>query len=137
MTQDIIDRIEGLAEKATARPWHVKSETDIETSLDGDERYCEWMAEITAKHEDHTEYLSLLIQSCGLHRFAKPNADFIVALVNAWPAIRDRLRAAEAVCEAVHYFAGDESNLSSGRANTPERIWEPYVSWRRLREGSK
>jgi hypothetical protein len=79
---------------ATAAPWHVSNSTDIDTNLDGDERHCEWLSEVTAKGEDATEYLSLLITSCGLHQFAVPNAEFIAALRNYAPRLIAEVKAA-------------------------------------------
>lgn len=74
------DRLAAIIKARTPGPWHVRDEIDVDSQLDGDERYCEWLAEITARDEDPTEYLTLSMQCCGLVRFAKPNADFIAAL---------------------------------------------------------
>jgi hypothetical protein len=92
--QRALDRQAQLEREATVGPWHISSEVDIETGLDNDDRYYEWLGEITAKHEDETEYLSLLIQSCGLYRFAKPNADLIAHLRNQAALARAVIEAA-------------------------------------------
>lgn len=90
-----LEKLAAIVKARTAAPWSVSNSTDVETSLDDDERYCEWMGEITAKHEDGTEYLSLLIQSCGLHRFAEPNARFIATMGTLADLMVDVIRQAE------------------------------------------
>lgn len=102
-----LEELERLCAAATSGPWHIKDEVEIDSCLDGDERYCEWLADITAKNEDPTEYQTLLIQSCGLQRFAQPNAEFMVDLRNAAPHLIAVAKAAKAFCYKSHPFTGD------------------------------
>jgi hypothetical protein len=108
---DIIDQLDALAEKATAGPWRSVTVTLGEDGEDGYES-------VGPRHE----------YSDDGEQLARADADFFVALVNAWPAIRDRLRAAEAVAETVASYT---------IADNRDGLLHKLENWRRVRGGGQ
>ncbi len=78
--QDLLSDLDDLAGKATARPW------------------ANYNGQI---YSDAPEFKNE-VRDVG-QPATDADSDFILALVNAYPAIRDRLIAAEAVAEAAHH----------------------------------
>ncbi len=76
---DIIDEVQERALKATPLPYSVSGKIYLSLTKAYPETSAPLLQNAPQRHE---------------------TADFIVSLVNAWPQLRDRLRAAEAVCEA-------------------------------------
>jgi hypothetical protein len=57
-------------------------------------------------------------------------AAFLYALRDAWPALRDRLKAAEKVCEAAEGYRAHKS------PSTSAPLWDALAAWRRTLEGA-
>ena len=114
MSSDLLATLDALAAKATARPWRI--------------------------HEPRPDTIyapQLLTEDGGIlaemTSYGKMRADarFLLALVNAWPAISAELRAARAVCETIRTFR--ESYARPEDTN----VWGAIDAWRRARSGSE
>lgn len=100
---DVLDKLDQLAEQATARPWPDWRE----------EKICAASLQVIAS-------------------LPQADAAFIVALVNAYPALAARLRAAEAVCEKLRRHFGPEYATSNWEIRNDTRA--ALEAWRLLRD---
>ncbi len=126
MTRDILDELDEKAVRATARPWTAEY------------RYVG-----CADNEADLSELEMARQSgLGGNIVESPEPDrgqldavdlaFIVSLVNAYPQLAARLRAAEAVCEVAQEFLHD---FCHEKTCTPGALQRVLEAWRRARSG--
>ena len=74
MIEDRLSAIKAQLAAATPGPWHLKDSWTIECpDCDAEKTMCQ----VTAEHEDGTEYLSLEVFLSGLESLAAPNAALI------------------------------------------------------------
>ncbi len=96
MTDPLITRLDALAVKATPGPWET-CRTDTHRCL--------------AKTGFHSGITAAQVSDDALVPFA--DADFIAALVTAWPEIRARLAAADKLREAAHGWLRSRDPLAA------------------------
>ncbi len=108
-TDPLIARLDALAEKATAGPWET-CRTDTHRCL--------------AKTSFHSGITAAQVSDDALVPFA--DADFIAALVTAWPEIRARLKALSTVTDAMVDAA---QNAFFAEAHEPHGMHDPSAAW--------
>ena len=125
--RDLVSRIDALAEKAIARPWQDTTHLSILSFPKVDE-YEEVIKHYsTSGSPDEQEWERRLAEASAdvAQVERQSDLDFIVALVNAWPALRARLRAAEAALDVAW---GWRHKMAK-----PADFDRHYEAWRRAR----
>ncbi len=100
MTDPLIARLDALAEKSTPGPWET-CRTDTHRCL--------------ANTSFHSGITAAQVSDDALVPFA--DADFIAALVTAWPEIRKRLEAGEQLAKAAHGWLNSDDDSTTEMVN--------------------